>query len=101
MALWCRLFMRVLILNFGIFRLFSFSMECSCMAPLTPVVMVMRGLIFHPLFCIALISGSNLVCFCVMACFFVMAICEFYELNRGRGRRCHRCLCMIRGSDYA
>ena len=39
------------------------------MAPLTHVVMVMRGLVFHPLFCIALISGSYLLCFCVMACY--------------------------------
>jgi hypothetical protein len=60
MALWCRLFTRVLILVFGIFRLVNFSMECSCMAPLTPVVMVMRGLVFHPLFSIALISDSYL-----------------------------------------
>ena len=48
MALRCILFMRVLILAFGMFRLVSFSMECSCI--LTPVVMVMRGLILHPLF---------------------------------------------------
>lgn len=42
--------MRVLILVFEIFRLVSFSMECSCMAPLTHVVMVMSRLVFHPLF---------------------------------------------------
>jgi hypothetical protein len=58
MALWCRLFTRVLILDFGICRLVSLSMECLCMSPLTPVVMVMRGLVFHPLFCIALIRCS-------------------------------------------
>ncbi len=58
-----------IIKKIGILRLVRFSMECSCMAPLTPAVMVMRGLVFHPLFCIALISGSYLVCFCVMACF--------------------------------
>ena len=68
MALWCKLFMRFLILAFGIFKLFNFSIECLCMAPLTPVVMVMRGLVFHPLFCMALISRSYLICFCVMAC---------------------------------
>jgi hypothetical protein len=39
------------------------------MAPVTPGVMVMRDLIFHPLFCVALISGSYLVCFCVMVCY--------------------------------
>ena len=103
MALWCRLFMRVLILDFGICRLVSFSMECSCMAPLTHVVMVIRGLVFHPLFCIALIRGSYLVCFCVMGLLWgsVMAICECYELDFSRGGRCHRCLCMVWGSDYA
>ena len=69
MALWCRPFMRVLMLALGIFSLVSFSIECSCIAPLTPAVMVMRGLVFHPLFCIALINGSYLVCFCVMACY--------------------------------
>jgi hypothetical protein len=69
MALWCRIFTRILILFLGILSLVSFSIECSCMAPLTPAVMVMRGLVFHPLFCIALISGSYWVCFCVMACY--------------------------------
>ena len=68
MASWCRLFMRVLILVLGISSLVSFSIECSCMAPLTPAMMVMRGLVSHPLFCIVLISGSYLVRFCVMAC---------------------------------
>ena len=43
MAFWCRSFMRVLMLDFGILRLASLVMACSCMAPLTPVVMVMRG----------------------------------------------------------
>ena len=37
MALRCRLFMRVLILVLGILGLVSFSIECSCMVPLTPV----------------------------------------------------------------
>lgn len=32
------------------------------MAPLTPVVMVMTWFIFHPMFCMVLISGSYLVC---------------------------------------
>ena len=32
------------------------------MAPLTPVVMVTRGLDFHPCFCIALFWGWYLVC---------------------------------------
>ena len=50
MAFWCIFFMRILILVFGIFSLIGWSMECSCIAPLTPAVMVMRGLIFQPLF---------------------------------------------------
>ena len=68
MAFRCIIFMRVLTMAFGIFSLFNCSMECSCIAPLTPAVMVIRGLIFHPLFCMVLISGSYLVCLCVRAC---------------------------------
>ena len=48
-------------------RLVSLLMKCLCMAPLTPVVMVIRGLVFHPSFCLVLISGSYLVCLCVRA----------------------------------
>ena len=55
-------------LFFGIFSLVSWSMECSWIAPLTPTNMMIRGLIFHPLFSIVLISGSYLVCLCVRAC---------------------------------
>ena len=55
-------------LDFGMLRSASFAMNCSCMAPLTLVVMVIRGFVFHPLFLIALISGSYLACFCVIAC---------------------------------
>ena len=73
------------------------------MAPLTPVVMLMRGLVFHLLFCIASIRGSYLVWLCVMACYgnLSLAVSEFYELDFSRGGRCHRCLCMVWGSDYA
>ena len=67
MAFWCRPFTRVLMLVLGIFSLVSFSIECLCIAPLILAVMIMRGLVVHPLFCIALINGSYLVCFCVMA----------------------------------
>ena len=52
MALWCKFFMRILIWFSNIFRLVIFSMECSCMeemAPITLAMMVMRGLVFHPL----------------------------------------------------
>ena len=57
------IFMRVLMLGFGTFRMISLLMECLCM-----VVMVTRGLVFHPLFCMVLISGSYQVCLCVRAC---------------------------------
>ena len=43
MAFWCMFFMRVLVMNFRSFRLASLLMECSCIAPLTRAVMVMRG----------------------------------------------------------
>ena len=43
-------------------------MDCLCIALRTPAVIVMRGLVFHPLFRISLISGLYLDCFCVMAC---------------------------------
>ena len=55
-------------LDFGIFSFVSLSMECSCMAPLTRVVMVMRGSVFHPLFRMVSFSGSNLACSCMRAC---------------------------------
>ena len=54
-------------LGFGIFMLVSLHMECSCIAPLTSVVMVMRGLVFHPLLCIVSISESYLICLYVRA----------------------------------
>ena len=58
-------------------------MECSCIAPLTPVVMVMRGLVFHPLFCMVSISGSYLVVLVHEGLFGkpVVAVCKFDELD--------------------
>jgi hypothetical protein len=50
--------MRFLKLFFGILRLVGLVIECSCIAPLTPAVMVIRGVVFHPLLLIVLISGS-------------------------------------------
>ena len=47
-------------LDFGILKSSSLLMDCSCIAPLTPVVIVIRGFVFHPLLCIALINGSEL-----------------------------------------
>ena len=42
MAFWCIFFVRVLMLDFEISRLVSLLMDHSCIAPLTPVVIVMR-----------------------------------------------------------
>ena len=50
MAFWCMSFISFLMLDFGMSIFVSFSMDCSCMAPLTPAVIVMRGLVFQPLF---------------------------------------------------
>ena len=69
MAFWCIFFMRFLTLDFGMSSSSSCLMDCSCMAPRTPAVIVMSGFVFHPLFRISLINGSYLVCFCVMACY--------------------------------
>ena len=52
-------------LVFGILTLASLSMDCSCIAPLTLAVIVIRGFVFQPLFRIVLISGSYFVCFFV------------------------------------
>ena len=52
MAFWCKFFMSVLMLDFGSLSLLSCSIECSWKAPLTPAVIEMSGLGFHPLFCI-------------------------------------------------
>ena len=62
MEFWCMSFMRVLMVIFGIFRCVSFLMECSCMAPLTPTMMVISGLVCHPLICISSMRESYLVC---------------------------------------
>ena len=68
MAFWWMSFISFLMLDLGICKSVSFWMESSCMAPLTPAVIVMMGLAFHPLLWIAWLSGSYLLCFCVMAC---------------------------------
>ena len=67
MAFCCMFFMRFLMV-FGISRSASFVMDCSCIAPLTLAVIVIRGFILHPLFCMALISGSYFVCLWERAC---------------------------------
>jgi hypothetical protein len=58
MAFWCMFFMSFLMLVFGMLRSSSFLMNCSCMAPLTHVVRVIRELVFHPLFFMSLISAK-------------------------------------------
>src|ERR1700738_1065911 len=67
MALRWIFFMRVIMVDFGMFNWASLLMDCSCMAPLTPAVMVMRGFVCHPQFCIVLMSGSYLLCLCARA----------------------------------
>jgi hypothetical protein len=42
MAFWCMPFMRVLMLGFGNLKLLSLLMDCSCIAPLTPVMIMKR-----------------------------------------------------------
>ena len=51
---------------FWILRLVNLLMECSCMASLTPTVMVMSGLVSYPLFCMVFTIGSYLMCLCAM-----------------------------------
>ena len=53
---------------FWILRLDSLLMECSCMAPRTPVVIVIRGFVCHPIFRTLSIKGSYLACLCMRAC---------------------------------
>ena len=67
MTFWCMFFMRVLMIDFWISKVASFLMQCSWIAPLTPAVMVIRGFVCHPSFCMVLISGSYLSCLCVRA----------------------------------
>jgi hypothetical protein len=45
----------------------EFIIENSCMATLTPIVIMMKGFTFQPLFWQVLISGSYLVCLCLRA----------------------------------
>ena len=74
MAFWCMSFIKKIMLDFEIFSFVSLSMECSCMTPLTPAVMVMRGLVLHPLFCIVLLMGH-------MWCVFVRWL--VHEIHHG------------------
>ena len=53
MAFWWMCFMRRLMLGLGMLRSCNLLMDCSCMAPRTPAMIVIRGFVFHPLFLIA------------------------------------------------
>jgi hypothetical protein len=55
-------------LDFGILRSVGLLTECLCRASLTPTEIVMKGFVFHPMFCMLLINGSYLACLCVRAC---------------------------------
>jgi hypothetical protein len=68
MAFWWMSFMSFLMLDLGSFRSVNFWMECSCMSPRTPAVIVITGLVFQPLLWIAWFSGSYLACFCTVDC---------------------------------
>jgi hypothetical protein len=43
-------------------------MGFSCIAPLTPAIMIIKKFVSQPLFRSVVISGSYLVCLCVRAC---------------------------------
>jgi hypothetical protein len=49
-------------LDFEILRLANLLIKISCIAPLSPAVIVVRGFVFYPLFCMLLINGSYLTC---------------------------------------
>lgn len=67
MTFWCMSFIRLLIIVFGMFILFSFTIECSCMAPLTPTIIIISGLAFPPLCFRVSISGSHFLHLASMA----------------------------------
>ena len=48
MVIWCMHFMSFKTASVGILRRFHSWIECLWMAPLTPAVMVMKGLTCHP-----------------------------------------------------
>ena len=57
MAVWCRCFISVLISLSGIWSFSRSLIGCSWIAPLTPVVIVMRGLTCHPVILSVWMSG--------------------------------------------
>ena len=84
-------------------------MECLYIAHVTLVVIVMRGSVFYPLFCMMVISGSYSVCLCVRAWSGNM-LCQYaspmnWTLNVGEGdmgvvlglklQLCRRCPVLI------
>ena len=77
---------------FGILRSTNFSMDCSWMAPLTHAMIMIRGFVFQPLFCMVLISGSYFACFCVRACSWNLSWQYVNSMN------CIVCVCVCEGS---
>ena len=61
-------FMTFLMLVFGMLSSSSSLMDLFVYSPSYSCLIVIRGFIFQPLFRMALIEGSYLACFCVMAC---------------------------------
>lgn len=59
LAFWCQFFVMLLMVDLGMLILF---MVCLCMDHVTLVVMAKRGLTFHLLYCMVILSTSYLVC---------------------------------------
>ena len=84
MAIWCKCFISLLISFLGILIFFSSNslIGCSWITPLTPVVMVMRGLTCQHNVLSVCMSGLYLVVFFTLYGIweYVVAICELNEL---------------------
>ena len=69
MVFMCKCFISVLILFLGILTVSRSLSDCLCIAPLTPVVMVMRGLTFQPVVLNVWMSGLYFVVFSLWVVF--------------------------------
>ena len=69
MAIWCKRFISVLISLLGILSFSSSLIGCSWIAPLTMVVIVMRGLTCHPVVMSVWMSGLYFVVFSLCTVF--------------------------------